>query len=126
MTQKNIFIILFAALAGTLALVPLILSLYSKDGNIPGLGLEGAIFCAFWGLALFLVLRRAWPFIAPFPSILIGAFMAAKPKLVPVVSFWKGQRDPFPLFSETHLYFIIPGAALVIICFFFLLKGEEE
>lgn len=126
MNKKNIFIILFTALAATLALVPLIMSLYSKDGNIPGLGLQGAIFCAFWGLVLFLILRQAWPFIAPFPAILIGAFLAAKPKLAPVTSLWKGQRDPFSLFSETHLYFIIPGAALVLICFFYLLKGEEE
>ncbi len=62
MNKKQIIIILITALAGSLALVPLIMSLYSRDGNIPGLGLQGAIFCAFWGLVLFLVLRQAGPF----------------------------------------------------------------
>ncbi len=125
MKEKITLRIFMAVPAALLALVPLAMSFNSEDGNIPGLGLEGAVFCGFWGLVLFLLLRKAWPFFAPYPSILIGALLVTKPKIAPVTHLWKGVRDPFPLFSETHLYFIVPGTILIIICFLFLLKSEE-
>ncbi len=91
-------------------LVPLAVDrTHGRDLELVVAGAVCASFAALW-------LRAAgwWP-LAMLMAFSTGGALVAKPFVAPLVSDFMGEVHTFGLTSETHLYFLLPGLALLVL-----------
>lgn len=124
LSRESILHIVPAAFCLVLAVIPIAISYARSDGRVP-FGLQVGIVAACLGAVSLWLIGRNYPAIAPYPAMMVGALLLLKPVLAPIMLFYDNPPRPFPIFSETHLYFVLPGAALVVIGFIYLLKKQE-
>jgi len=102
--------VLLAVLVTTVVwLVPL--SVDRTHGGDLEVVVAGAVCAGF--AALWLRLAGQWP-LAVLMALSAGGALVAKPFVSPLVSDFMGEVHTYGLTSETHLYFLLPGLALLV------------
>lgn len=106
------------------AILPVAQSFKTPNHEVPDMGLSSGIATAVAALVLSRVagrgvVRSALATLIYGVSALLVFF---KPFVAPILWSWDGETHPFSPTSETHLYFLIPGAILILFTFIRLMS----